>query len=77
MLEMLVALRLSHPETTLRRMNHRIDNAEDMAQQIIEVYQKPEKILQAKESLRKFNQQYCWTTMEKEYLDTVNSLISN
>jgi len=53
------------------------DDAVDMAQRIIEICQQPEKIIQAKESLRKFNQRYNWSVLEHEYLDTVKRLISD
>jgi glycosyltransferase involved in cell wall biosynthesis len=51
------------------------DDAEDLSRRIIELYQQPEKILKAKESLRMFNQRYCWSALEKEYLDLVKELI--
>jgi glycosyltransferase involved in cell wall biosynthesis len=52
------------------------DDADDMAQRIIELYERPEKIVRAKENLKRFNQKYSWVDMETEYLDIVTGLTS-
>ncbi len=52
------------------------DDAEDMAQRIIGLYKQPEKIVGARQNLKRFNQKYSWANMEKEYLDIVAGLAS-
>lgn len=53
------------------------DDAEAMSQRIIELYRLPDKIIKTKEFLQMFNQRYNWSSMEKEYLETIAELIGN
>lgn len=53
---------------------YQVDDAEDFARRIIDIYQAPLKLEQVRNRLKTFNRQYCWTLMEQDYLQIVAGL---